>query len=188
MVAEASHKAGEKGVALAKQYLEGTTHIELPFDAYETPEQTTLIRLDGKRKAYDLAGHNITTRRPLYVEVKKYNVVGKQPVEYIEYLANAYSITARDVAEGLDRKREFMWITWHPFHQTKWSKLTSKSEIEDALSEYPECLNGEEISGGVVDLVAGRLWLLMLNNRQEDLFLTREELYRVQATLQRKGA
>jgi hypothetical protein len=122
------------------------------------------------------------------VEVKKYNVIGKQPVEYIEYLANAYSITARDVSREMDRKREFMWLTWHPFHQNKWSKLTSKEEIRKALAVYPECLGGEEIDESIIDLVSNRLWLLMLSKRQDSLFLTREELYRVQAILQRKGA
>lgn len=187
-MAESSHKDGEDGVILAKQCLESTTHIELPFDAYECPEQTILIRLDGAKKRYDLAGHIIATKRPLFVEVKAYNVVGKQPEEYMEYLANAYSVTARDIKDGVDRKREFMWVTWHPFSQTKWVNLTTKTEVRKALETHPECLAGDPVDEEIVDLVTHRLWLIMLSKRQEQLLLTRDELYTVQAALKRKGA
>ncbi|MGW5037165.1 hypothetical protein ACWEQK_03365 [Streptomyces parvulus] len=188
MVAESSHREGEAGVLLAKQCLESTTHIELPFDVYECPEQTTVIRLDNKIKRFDLAGHIIATKRPLFVEVKAYNVVGKQPEEYTEYLANAYSATARDIRDGIDRKREFMWVTWHPFSQTKWVNLTTKSEIKSALAVHEESLDGAEIDDDIVDLLTSRLWLMMVSKRQEQLLLTREELYTVQGALKRKGA
>ncbi|MFF5182264.1 hypothetical protein ACFY30_00535 [Streptomyces sp. NPDC000345] len=187
MVAETSHKEGERGVLLAKQWLESTTHIELPFSVYEVPEQTSLVRLDGAIKRYDLSGHFLATKRPLFVEVKKYSVVGRQPEEYTEYLANAYSITARDIRDGIDRRREFMWVTWHPFSQGKWVHLTSKQEIRDALKTHPEVLDGADVNSEIVDRVSERLWLLVLNPCQEKLFLTREELYKVEQALNRKG-
>jgi len=71
MVAEAEHRKGEEGALLAKRFLESTTYINITFSVYDDPAQTTLIRLDGKHKRYDLTGVFLgDNRRPLFVEVK----------------------------------------------------------------------------------------------------------------------
>ena len=50
-------------------------------------------------------------KHPFYGE---YSRVGSQPEEYKEYLAKCYRTTR------LHRMPyHFMWITWHPFSQTK---------------------------------------------------------------------
>jgi hypothetical protein len=188
MVAEGLHKAGERGVLLAKQWLESTTHVEVPFSVYDDPAQTALLRLDDEQKRYDLSGYFLENRRPLSVEVKNYTAVGNQPAEYTEYLANAYSVTARDLGYDLDVRREFMWVTWHPFSQTKWTRLTSRDEIRSALDEHPDVLGAAEVDEAIVELVSGRLWLVVLNPRQDQLLLTRDELYKVWHALKRKGS
>jgi hypothetical protein len=65
---------------------------------YEHLNQTTFVRLDNTLKRYDLAGHFVGERRqPLAVENKAYTTVGHQAEDYTEFLANAYSITVREV-------------------------------------------------------------------------------------------
>lgn len=186
MPAESSHRDGEEGAMLAKQWLESTTHLEMPFNVYEHEAMTTLIRLDGVRKRYDLMGYWLESKKQLYVEVKNYTVVGNQPAEYNEYLANAYSATARSVDEKMDTGREFMWITWHPFSQTKWTNLTTHDEVKKALKDHPEALAGRAIDEDILRMVSQRLWLVVLCQRQHQLLLTRQELYQVHAALDRK--
>lgn len=189
VVAEGAHAKGQEGAALAKRYLESTTFIRLPFSVYDDPAQTTLVRLDGAKKRYDLAGNFMADKpHPLSVEVKNYDVVGDQAAEYTAYLANAYSITAHEIAEkGADPRRHFIWITWHPFSQTKWPKLTSRDEIRDAVDTHPQVLGGNAFDEDLAMTVAERLWLLVLSSKQEQLMLTSAELLKVHQVLDRKG-
>ncbi|MBE1465680.1 hypothetical protein [Kibdelosporangium phytohabitans] len=188
--AESVQKDGMDGVDLAKRWLESTTWVELPFDVYNNAPVCTLQRLDNQKKRYDLFGY-IHTDPPtlLYVEVKDYDSVGgKQGAEYWAFLANAYSITARDLKDGEDARRQFMWITRHPFNQTDWVKLTSAERVKTALEvHHPEALNGETIDTNLLATVSDRLWLLVLHKRQEELMLTAEELALVESKLNRKG-
>ncbi|MGS2619674.1 hypothetical protein ACVCAH_35105 [Micromonospora sp. LZ34] len=189
-VAETVQKKGMDGADLAKRWLESTTWIELPFDVYNNAPVCTLRRLDKKVKRYDLFGSIHTSPpTPLYVEVKDYDSSGgKQGIEYWEFLANAYSITAQDLKDGQDARREFMWITRHPFNSTDWVKLTSAERIKTALeSHHREALDGEPIDADLLATVSDRLWLLVLHKRQEGLMLTAEELALVESKLNRKG-
>lgn len=177
------------GVDLAQRWLESTTWIELPFNVYDNSAVCTLTKLDNSVKRYDLFGSIFTKpNKPVYVEVKNYDSSGgKQPAEYVEFLANAYSITAKDLESGQDGRREFMWVTTHPFSLTGWATLTSPSAIKDALGKHPDVLDGKNIDVDLLDLVSDRLWLLVLHRRQEELMLTREELSLIEAQINRKG-
>lgn len=189
-VAEAVQQKGWDGVALAKRWLESTTWIELPFDAYETTQVCTLTRLDGETKVYDLHGYLFTKPRvPVYVEVKDYDSAGgKQGLEFWQFLSNAYSITARDLASASgDGRREFMWVTRHPFQLNDWADLTTPKRIEAALAKDPEALGGGSVDADVVALTAERVWLLVVHKRQDRLTLTPAELHNIEALLQRKA-
>jgi hypothetical protein len=188
MVAEGAHMDGLVGVKNAQQFLESTTYITLPWNVYENMNQTTFIRLDKKPKRYDLAGHFLgTRRRPLAVENKAYTTVGSQPEDYTEYLANAYSITARECEDGVDTEREFMWLTTHPFAQGKWRHLRTSDEIAAALQKHPEALAGRVPDNALMGTVASRLWLIPVHDRYRELVLERKELFKIHEVLERKG-
>jgi hypothetical protein len=188
MAAETSHVAGQRGVQKVKQWLESTTHVALPWSVYDHPAMTTLPRLDGAKKVYDLSGYFLgANRRPIFIESKHHFTEGGQGVAYPEYLANAYSTTSKSLLDGVDTGREYMWVTWHPFLQSRWSKLTATEEIHVALRRYPEVLNGSSIEEELVRKVASRLWLVVLSKRQEELSLTREELRKTQQVIDREG-
>jgi hypothetical protein len=188
MVAEGAHVDGLVGVKKAQQFLESTTFIQLPWNVYENMNQTTFIRLDKKPKRFDLAGHFLgPRRRPLAVENKAYTTVGSQPEDYTEYLANAYSITARDCEDGVDTEREYMWLTTHPFSQGKWLRLRTLDEIVAALKKHPEALGGGEPDNELLNMVASRLWVVLMHDRNHELVLERKELYKIHEVLERKG-
>ncbi|MFE5501334.1 hypothetical protein ACFQ73_02130 [Amycolatopsis japonica] len=195
MPAEKSQETGREGVFRAKQYLESTTYLRLSWTAYDHEKMCTRQRLDGSRKVYDLRGHFLGQRRhPLFVEAKKYSVVGSQASMYIEYLADIYSVTARACQDEMDDEAEFMWVTWHPFNLTHWSKLTHHDYVRDAVAEHGERLklsatdDGFDIDDDLCRLVSKRLWLLVLSDRQQDLVLSPEELKVAMMHLKREGA
>jgi hypothetical protein len=78
--AESVQQKGIDGVDLAKRWLESTTWMELPFDAYSNAPVCTLRRLDGKVKVYDLFGYiHKSPPIPLYVESKGIDSAGGKP-------------------------------------------------------------------------------------------------------------
>lgn len=195
MPAEKSQETGREGVFRAKQYLESTTHLQLPWTAYDHESMCKRQRLDGSKKVYDLAGFFLGRRRhPLFVEAKKYSVVGSQGTMYTEYLADIYSIIARARENDMDDDAEFMWITWHPFSQNKWVKLIDHEYVREAVREHAERLklptneDEVEIDDDLCRLVSRRLWLLVLSDRQHELVLSPEELKLAMMNLKREGA
>jgi hypothetical protein len=187
-MAEGIQRDGEIGLDFTKRWLESTTWIELPFDVYANETVCTMERLDGKVKRYDAFGTIHTAPpTPLLVENKAYNSAGgKQAKDYWEFLANAYSITAKKLQAGRDSRFEFMWVTTHPFEQTDWNELTSPARVLEALEKDPEAC-GSAPDTNLVSMVAERLWLLVLHDKQSNLMLSPSELSDVEAKLNRKG-
>lgn len=186
--AEAAHEKGRKGVILTKRWLESTTHLELPSDAYDFAPECRVTCLDGSKKLFDLKGWFFKNKRTVWVENKAVSGERKQPQQYPLFLAIAYSATAHEIKTGgADPRWEFMWVTTHPFTLPSWTTLTKPSSIRKAL-EGPgsSLLNGEPIDEDILKLVADRIWLLVLNERQKDLTLKQSELSKVESVLKRK--
>jgi hypothetical protein len=124
----------------------------------------------------------------LYVENKTYTTAGNQAKDYLDFLAIAYSATAAEIARTGDPRWEFMWVTTFPFSQRKWTGLTKRAMIKEALeADQTNLLGGQPIDEGILDLVANRIWLLVLHKRQHDLTLTPKELSKIESKLNRKG-
>jgi hypothetical protein len=196
MSAEEAHELGREGVFKVKQFLESTTHLQVPWTAYDHKAVCTRQRLDGTKKVYDLRGFFLgERRRPLYIEAKNYSTPGGQGILYREYLADVYSITAKAVADDMDEESEFMWITWHPFSQSAWTRLATHDYIREAVLKYSDCLGLEAdvepedvIDDEMCRLVASRLWIIVLTERQHQLVLTPDELKLAMTKLNREGA
>ena len=180
--AEANHEAGRIGAFNAKMWLEATTFLEIPFDSYNNAGTCTIECMNGLVKTFDLHGNFHKTQtskaRPVYVEAKAYSSSGGQGPEFEEFLAIAYSATARPIKIlKVDKDAEFIWFTTHPFQVTKWSQLASRDEIKNALNTYPKY--SEDGKGGVdesiLDLVVNRIWLIVFSEKQLDITLNFEE-------------
>lgn len=185
--AEANHELGREGVFRVKAWLEATTHLTMPWNVYDHTAVCTRPRLDGGVKRYDLRGQFIGERqRPAFVEAKTYTTVGNQAAEYVEFLANAYSTTAQEMATVGDTEAEFIWVTTHPFSQTKWAQLTSRSELEKAVQTHQAWLGDDQIDQDLLVTVASRLWLLVRHERQSEISLTSAELFKIYEHIGRK--
>ena len=74
-----------------------------------------------------------------------------------------------------------MWITWHPFSVTNWSKLTTAAEVRSAVLQHHQKALGTSdskqaeaaIDDGQCEAVAESLWLLVLSDKHELLMLSR---------------
>lgn len=181
---EAAQESGRRGVFNTKTWLESTTHIQLPFDVYSFTSQCAVTCLNDKVEAFDLYGLISTRGVPLYVENKAYTAVGNQPKSFDEFLAIAYSATAKEIQRVGDWKAEFMWVTTHPFSQTVWPTLTTRERMAQALEDDDtDIINKTKVDDALLTLVSQRIWLLVLNDRQHELTLSASELHLVQGAL-----
>lgn len=190
MTAEETQELGRKGVAIIKRWLEATTFIELPFDAYHHKLDCVLPHLGTKKtKIFDLQGHFLTGRKaPIVVESKRYTSPGGQYKEFLHFLAIAYSSTVKEVEDlGGARERHFLWVNFHPFNLDNWTALETRDQMVKALTEHPDYLAGRDIDEDLVRQVASRVMVLVFNPKQENLSLTRQELKIVRVHIDRKA-
>lgn len=188
MAAEEVQEIGRKGVAILKRWLEATTYMELPYDAYNHRIDCTMQTLSGT-KALDLAGRMLTgNKEPVFVESKRYKTSGGQYQEYKKFLCIAYSATVKEIEDfGDTRSPLFYWVTFHPFNLENWSKLETFEFMKAALEEHPEYLGGRDVDLQLVFDVSSRVTVLVFNEKQEALSLTRDELETIRRYLNRKA-
>jgi hypothetical protein len=185
---EEVQELGRVGVAIIKRWLEATTYLELPFDAYNHTPDCTVLHLKGKKK-FDLRGHFLVGQKsPVIVECKRYRSTGGQYSEFLKFLCIAYSSELKNIEDfGRVRESTFIWVTFHPFNLENWAKFETRGQLKKALREFPEYLDGAEVDEDLVGAVAERVMVLVFNPKQEKLSLTRKELERIRPVLKRKA-
>lgn len=185
--AEEVQELGRRGVAKIRSWLEATTFVELHWNAYENGLKCAAKHLAGIKK-FDLVGNFICdARQTIYVECKKYNGPHKQYKAYREFLAIAYSATVKTIEDfGGDAESEFIWVTYNPFNADGWQKLESHEKIVEALGEFPQYLAGREINQDLVRKLAGRIWILVVSEKQGRVTMSYDELMKVFTVLDRK--
>ncbi|PPG39451.1 hypothetical protein [Pseudoclavibacter sp. RFBA6] len=179
---------GRRGVADLKRWLEATTYMELPFDAYNHSIDCT-VQTMATPKQFDLAGYMLEkTKSPVIVEAKNYSSAGRQYEEFRKFQAIAYSHAVHEIETfKKSRKPIFLWVTFHPFAVTKWNSLESVSHLKDSLASYPDFLAERPIDDEIAASVAKRISILVFNKRQKKWSLTRTELELIRHKLDRKG-
>jgi len=183
MPRETAQERGRRGAKLAQRWLESTTFLELPLNSYKNEAQCMITCLDGSQKAFDLTGYFYNEdHSPVSVEVKNVTTESNLRTQFQEFLAVAYSSTAR-----LDENRDFMWVSWHPFGpMSRWNDLTSPNEIQAAIQANSDLLGGAAIDLNVLAKVASKVWVLTYNERQQELAMDAEDLAKTHAALMRK--
>lgn len=186
--AEPIQQKGLDGVALAKRGLESTTWIELPFNAYRNDSVCRVELLQGS-KLFDMFGYIFgESNISLYVEVKNYDGnASKLEGYYKEFLAHAYSATARRKRDNISEQAEFMFVTTHPFGLSKWTDNFNPSRIRDAVDSNTHVLGGQSIDDNLLKETSDLVHLLVLSKRQERFMLTTSELHKIEEVLQRKA-
>lgn len=192
---EEAQERGREGVGMIKAWLEATTWMEFPFNAYEDGTRCTVPLLAGTKK-FDLRGHHLGDkhkRRGLTVECKRYTTKGAQLKDFRRFLAIAYSFHAKQIELlGGPWTEDFLWVTSNPFdtEKHKWSNLRSEEHMLDALTDEAnaEVLGeGHDIDEKLAREVAVRTWLLVFDEKQMDVTLTADELKLAMTVLKREG-
>ncbi|MFD6516599.1 hypothetical protein [Rhodococcus sp. NPDC060176] len=189
MPREATQEQGRIGARTAQRWLEATTFVELPWNSYKNEALCEVECLNDSVKVFDLAGYFLKEERtPVSVEVKNVTTDSHLREKYHEFLAVAYSSTARRLSKSrADDKRNFMWVSWHPFGpMNRWAHLESPDEIQTALSSHKELLGDHEVDQQILRTVSERTWVLTFNPKQESLSLDADELAKVLTALPRK--
>lgn len=205
MPGEAAHAAGADGTRRAKKWLDATTRVRA---SWTNEDEVHTSRLEfpwphgGQSFSFDLGG--ILAGDPFHghffvAESKKYSGDSDQGGHFDDFLARCY-VTRRDhhrVAE------HFMWITWHPFRVTTWTKLCTAEAVKQGLltkknrARVFDVHDEDEAKAqaatlGQLDLdlakdVAERLWILVLSDKQESLIITPEHRALIVAEQVRRG-
>lgn len=179
MAKETAQRIGLEGLHEIKEWLEATTRFAFTYTVWDSEPMCTLLCPDGTKKALDLEGRTIgppkEPGRPLSVECKKYSTPGGQGAGYREFLAVAYAHTAHMIATVGDSKREFLWVTFHPFNQTNWRKLLTLGYVRASVEQHKALLNGAKIDDDLLGIVHQRIGLMVVGQRQIDLRLTKDE-------------
>jgi hypothetical protein len=191
MADEEIQELGREGVGKVKAWLEATTWMRLPYNAYEDGPRCKVVHASGAKK-FDLRGHFLgdkASRRELTIECKKYSSAGIQSKEFKRFIAIAYGATKKQIAEKGEWREDFMWVTFHPFLVTDWSTLTNYANVLEVLRDpdHREFVGEEDIDEEVARSVADSVWLLVLNEKQLEVALTPEELAQVHTVLKREG-
>ena len=173
---------GRDGVARAKLWLEKTGRANVLFSRYDVNETKFLSfqKPGGTSYSFDMGGVlNLDDGNvQFFAEVKHVTSEAGQGREYRDYLCKCY----RASKDG--KPYHFMWITWHPFSQTSWSKLCDAEEIERALVDRKQEFCGDDdIDLALCRSIAERLWLVVLSKRQESLSMSDEMLGEVRRAI-----
>lgn len=180
---EETQEKGREGAQRAKVWLDSTTRANVRWvnaDRIAVKKLTFPWAENSQRKfSFDLAGHLIGGEldgQEFFVESKFYDKPHDQAKLYREYLAKCY----RAFLHRPERCDHFMWITWAPFLVESWDELCSTEFVEKAVRQHwaKLCPDGRPTEPDpdteTCAEVAGRLWIIILSQRQEGLVISRE--------------
>lgn len=191
---EEVQERGREGVGMVKTWLEATTWMQFPFNAYEDKERCVALTITGRKK-FDLKGWHLgdkNRRRGMQVECKRYSTKGRQLSEFKRFMAIAYSshVKSRELY-GKDWAEDFLWVTSNPFETDKWSALCTEKHMLDVLTDpaHEDVLGvGHVVDAALAREVVARIWLLVFEEeKQLSVTLTPGELNDVMGVLKREG-
>jgi hypothetical protein len=183
VVGEAFHDIGRDGAIRAKRWLDATTRVKacwLNTDPGAAQKTSYAWPKTGTSFSYDLGGilrGGEFENQQFLAECKKLTTSGGQGTKYREYLAKCYVAHMANPAFT----DNFMWITWHPFLVESWAKLCGAEEVRNGVVDQRHRIFGSDVTeedapklvdSAVCERVAGRLWLLVLSEKQEKLVIT----------------
>lgn len=180
---ETLHVIGREGVRRAKVWLEKTGRVNVTLSRYEVREAPflTFVRPDGVQYSFDVGGNLLLDggNAIFYGEVKKVSGEAGQGAQYREYLAKCYCAFVKN-----HQPYHFMWITWHPFSLTTWTKLCDVAHLKKAVESHREVYCGTDpVDDATCADLAQRLWLIVLSDRQEALSMSDDMLGEVRRAI-----
>lgn len=186
---EVLHEAGRDGARRAKRWLESTSRVDACWmnpDKGAVDKLTCAWPVGGQSFSFDLGGrlrYGDFDGQLFYAEVKKYSTASGLGSHYSDFLAKCYVFYLANPAFA----DNFVWLSWTPHGISRWSSLTSASEVRKAVIAnaariFPAETEPESaIDMDVCQTVSERLWLLIVSDKQEALVPAVEHLNLIHA-------
>lgn len=177
MPAEEVQEQGRAGALDVKRWLESTMRFDLPYDVYTNTVRTTLRRLDGSDKRFDLSGQHYDERydnpRQIYVEVKNVTTDSGLSSEWLDFVASAYSATHHLWELGRDPELQFMFASTHAWSSSLYWKMTEPESVLAACKSRPDLMPEGGPDEGRVRTLTERLFLWVVSRRQDDMTMAK---------------
>lgn len=197
MPGEAMHQKGAQGAQRAKRWLDSTARTRSSWtNEDEVPAGRLEFRWphEGQQPfSFDIGGElygDPYDHHFFAAEVKNYSgdALGGH---YDDYLAKCY-LVFRDYSNWVN---QFMFLTWHPFRVTSWTKQCDPEAIvAGCLRNKKRLFNEDEdelalakIDTNLVEELKDRLWLIILSEKQEQLLMSDDDRARLFKWRVRKG-
>jgi hypothetical protein len=189
---EDAQDTGREGLQRAKRWLELTTRVDQSWTHRDRP-MAELLEFrwphgSAETFSFDLGGKfrgESLDNQSFLAEVKRYRKEGDLPSHFRDFLAKCYVA----MAERPQRCDHFLWVSWAPFQAQRWDEHTSVASVTRALlhATNRERTLGIEDEGKAQTLldaerlgrVAERVWLITLNDKQEQLVLAQNHYLEV---------
>uniref|UniRef100_A0AAU2K079 YqaJ viral recombinase domain-containing protein n=1 Tax=Streptomyces sp. NBC_00049 TaxID=2903617 RepID=A0AAU2K079_9ACTN len=180
MPGEEEHIKGAEAVQRVKRWLEGTMRVSQSYTNTDGAwaRKLTLHWPHGSQRpfSYDLGGMmrgGEWDGQMFCAEVKWRRKASDQGTEYPSFLAKCYVA----MSQGYMLGDHFMWITWAPFRANDWDQLTGAQMIRRAVLAESSRIFGIEdptaaaelVKADIIEELAGRLWLIVMSEKQEKL-------------------
>lgn len=183
MPGEDLHKLGEDGARRAKEWLDATGRVTRSWTVYDNIP-TPLLEFHwphdgGKPFSYDIGGMfdggELDLQR-FMAECKKYSHPN-QGGHFDKFLAQTYVMLKH---YHYAAPEHILWMTWHPFRQTNWNKLSDQAHVISALKKHKERVFPPDGLGNwkalvdfdIVKQITQRVWVIVLSDRQEKLVIS----------------
>jgi hypothetical protein len=199
MPGELNHHIGADGTRRAKAWLHATTRVESSWTVEDTVDTSKLEYewpYGGHKFSFDLGGvlsGGEFDKKMFVAESKKYSNASDLGNHYDDWLAKCYVMRMQNQPCA----DQFMFITWNPFRANTWQELvTAKTITAGLLKEQnrkrvfdveDEQSVRDRIDSNILDDVTGRLWLIVLSDKQEKLVISNEDRALVVAAKVRRG-
>lgn len=200
MAGEAMHQKGADGARRAKHWLDATTRTRTSWvneDAVRASKLEFAWPHGGQLFSFDVGGiligdpfdwHNFVA------EVKNYSTDSGLGGHFEDFLAKCLVVRKLHPSNA----EQFMFLTWHPFNVTRWTKLCQKDTIVSAVRKHAKHIYDLDPSSATDDAakakdiceqietniqadmatiedLEARLWLVVLSEKQEELLISKED-------------
>lgn len=192
---EDSGISGADGVRKAKRWLTLSTRTERVWTAEDGVFREFLVfawpHVPPRKHAnfsLDLGGRfrgGATHGQSFVAEVKNYRKERDLPTHFQDFITKCY-VVVRDHPHRADH---LLWISWSPFDASNWDGHTSPASIISALTSSglrERVFNTEDadeilglIDHEVVGKISGRIWLVTMNDRLQELELLEQHYQQI---------
>lgn len=199
MAGEDAQERGREGMERAREWLNLTTRVSSTW-THDTEPLAELLHYqwpdNSGQFSFDLGGYfrgGALDGQSFAAEVKNYAYDNHLKQHFRDFLAKCYV----DAIRSKPRYRHYLWISWAPFAAGSWNKHGTPDDVKAAVvlpRNRSRCLNAssedealKNVSADAIAYVGDRVWLVTMNDKQNQLVVTKEHFALITAQITNSG-